>query len=507
MWWVAVVLLGLLTLRAFHTFDPYYDSVAYHLPFAARLAGICDENCFQMSEYLEAAYDGFPKLIHLLQGLVWRITGRAQSVDLVNLAAIGAFCVFLRQGFGVPAVWTFCALIAVPLVQIHATSAYVDLPVNCAAAMAIMSVFACARDPQRFGWPALAVLFASLAVAANGKPQMIGVVVPIAGVFAVLAFYLLATGRAVGPFAPRRAAGWLGLSVVLMVAALVSAATLIGNALEYGNPVYPIRISFFGVTFDGPIDGTHIGSDSLHDAWQPVPSPLRWVASVLEFGAHSYRAVPWTYDQGYCPDMLAWRDCGGPAGYGFGTVVESFRMGGYFVGYVLALLVFLGWSIAAQPQRLRRLYVSAFAGTTLLAALLPRSHELRYYMFWMLVLVGLCLAAAFDREPAHEGNRIRPDPVPLLGGIVLVALSAVLLMTQARYVWPAGDTLESVIDTLRIRPVVERFPERAVVCAGDADWAPFTFLFAQPFHAGRVYSLRDRSLEPACSAALPPKED
>jgi hypothetical protein len=84
---VAILLLALLLSRAILTVDPYFDSFAYHLPFAARLAGLCPKSCYQMGAYLEAVYDGFPKLFHVFQGLAWRITGRAQVVDVLNLGA------------------------------------------------------------------------------------------------------------------------------------------------------------------------------------------------------------------------------------------------------------------------------------------------------------------------------------------------------------------------------------------------------------------------------------
>ena len=54
-----------------------------------------------MGDYLEAAYDGFPKLFHILQGLVWRLTGLPQAVDVLNVGALVLFCLFLRGWFRV----------------------------------------------------------------------------------------------------------------------------------------------------------------------------------------------------------------------------------------------------------------------------------------------------------------------------------------------------------------------------------------------------------------------
>jgi hypothetical protein len=519
---VAAMLLVALVLRAAFTFDPYYDSVAYHLPFAARLAGICPDECFRMSAYLESAYDGFPKLYHRLQGVVWRLTGQAQAVDLLNVGALVLFCVFMRRYFTVPVAWTFCALLAVPLVQIHATSAYVDLPVNLAVAAAMLILVTFLRAPERVGWGDIALLLGCMALAANSKPQMIGAVAPVGGLFAVFAFWSLATHRRVGPFPAGRASSWLGLSGLLLVGGAITGATLVANAFAYGNPIYPIGLDILGFAFAGPIDANHIGSDSLADPWRVVPAPMRWVASVLEVGAYSYRSVPWTVDQGHCPDLLAWRECAGMLGYGWEKVYTSFRMGGYFVPYVLALVAFLAWTTSTRQHRNHRLVGGTFVGTTLLAAFLPRSHELRYYLFWMIMLVALCLVTVFERRSAATTGPPGPEgcanasvasecssasgPARLLGAIVVIALASGLLMTQGRYLDPFGPRLGSVMQTLGIPHLVEQIPDGAVVCADDGGWQPFTFLFAPVFHPGRSYSLRDRPLEAGCDVALPMKE-
>lgn len=485
---VALLLLVLLLLRAILTVDPYYDSFAYHLPFAARLAGLCPASCYQMGPYLEAVYDGFPKLFHLLQGLVWRLTGRAQAVDLLNLGTLLLFCLFLARWFRVPAAWTFCALLAVPLIQIHATSSYIDLPVNLVAAAAVLSLMALARAPDTAGWPTVIVLGACLVFAANSKPQMLLVAGAVALVFAAITTISLATGRRLGPFVPRRG-GWVAFACVLAVLAAGMSAQLVGNAVAHANPLYPFRIAPLGL--DGPIDALAVPGDSLAEAWRPVPAPLRWLISVLEVGAYDHRAVPWTVDQGYCETALAWDDCWRIPG-------PSFHMGGYFAPYVLGLLGFLGWRIAATPASGRLALGATFAGSTLLAACLPRSHELRYYLFWVIVLTALCLISVFDRT---EG-RARAAAGGILSAIVLVALASVLLMTQARYVAPLGETVDSILATREVREQVTAIPDEAVVCV-DPSWQPFTFLFAPVFHPGRSYAVLDGYIGP-CGAVVPP---
>jgi len=490
----ACLLLILLLLRAVLTVDPYFDTFAYHLPFAARLSGICPESCFRMGEYLEAAYDGFPKLFHGLQGLVWRITGLAQAVDVLNVGALVLFCLFLRRWFRVPLVWEFCGLVAVPLIQIHATSTYIDLPPNLAAAVAILALPVLARAPETFGWRKLAIIIACLGFAANSKPQLWGVVGPLWILFGIIAFVSLASGRRVAPFIPGRRASWLGLLCLLMFTGAVVGAKLVENAIAHGNPFYPVRLALLGFVLDGTIDALGPDQASLAETWRSVPSPLRWLASILEMGAYDYRQLPWTYDQGYCETALSWKDCWRP-------VSASFRMGGYFVPYVLSLVIFLGWRLASQLREDRGVLIATFVGTTLLVCLLPRSHELRYYLFWMIVLIALCLIVAFDQR--DSAIRAGAKASTLLGLIIIVALTSVLSLTQGRYVTPIGPNVTTVIDTLSVKDRVAAIPDGAVACV-DTSWQPFTFLFAPVFHPGRSYTILDGQVGP-CNVVVHPR--
>jgi hypothetical protein len=437
--------------------------------------------------------DGFPKLFHIFQGLVWKLTSLPQAVDVLNVGALVLFALFLRRWFRVPAAWTVCALLAVPLIQIHATSTYIDLPVNLAAAAAILALTALIRAPEAFGWPKLLVLVACLVFAANSKPQMLGVAGPVALLFVMIAVASLASGRRLGPFVPGRRASWIGLACFVLVFAAGVGATLAENALTHGNPLHPFRIALPGLILDGPIDALSTPEDSLTGAWRPFPSPLRWFISVLEIGAYGYREVPWTVDQGYCETALAWKDCWRPPD-------APFHMGGYFVPYVLGLVAFLGWRLASVPGPDRRIFLATFIGTTLLAACLPRSHELRYYLFWVIVLVALCLIAVFDDSDGEP--RAGAKVSGLLATVVVIALTSALLMTQARYVTPIGRDLDVLIATFGVRERVAAIPDGAVVCV-DPGWQPFTFLFAPIFHPGRSYTVLDGYIGP-CRAVVPP---
>ena len=214
---------------------------------------------------------------------------------------------------------------------------------------------------------------------------------------------------------------------------------------------------------------------------------------MLELGAYGFREVPWTVDQGYCETALAWKDCWRPPN-------ASFHMGGYFVPYVLGLMAFLGWRLASKPGRDAGFFVTPFIGTTLLAACLPRSHELRYYLFWVIVLVALCLIVIFD-VPEGE-SRPSANASGLLATLVVIALTSVLLMTQARYVTPIGRNIEVLIARFGVKEKVAAIPDGGIVCV-DSGWQPVELLFAPIFHPGRSYTVYDGYIGP-CRAVVPP---
>ena len=116
--------------EALHDVSRAWDVWYYHLPFAARIAGIVPASQFAYDPLNQARFDGFPLLGEALQGLLWRITGRPESANLVAFSALPLFAWFAKKRLGVPMWATILALLAVPLVQIHATSCYVDLQIG-----------------------------------------------------------------------------------------------------------------------------------------------------------------------------------------------------------------------------------------------------------------------------------------------------------------------------------------------------------------------------------------
>ena len=158
---------------------------------------------------------------------------------------------------------------------------------------------------------------------------------------------------------------------------LVLCPLLLLNLFKFGNPFYPIIIDLGSIHLPGrePM----VSSIAVSDVYINWPGPFRWIASVLEFDAFRNRPLPWTLGQGEVPQSS-----------------PSFRMGGYFVSYVVGMIALLIWS-AKVTAKGRHLLIT-FAALTLLCAFLPLSFESRYYSFWMLSLVCLVLITTHSSD-------------------------------------------------------------------------------------------------------------
>ena len=79
-------LLASMLVEALHDVSMAWDVWSYPLPFAARIAGIVPATQFAYDPLNQARFEGFPLLAETIQGLLWRITGRAESANLVAMS-------------------------------------------------------------------------------------------------------------------------------------------------------------------------------------------------------------------------------------------------------------------------------------------------------------------------------------------------------------------------------------------------------------------------------------
>jgi len=363
---------------------------------------------------------------------------RPEAANLVAAASVAVYALFLRRVFDVPLRVSTVALMAIPLVHTHATSCYVDLPANVGAAVLLMSAWRIWCSPEEPSWQLVACALAGAAVAANTRFQLNPIV---ALVLAALAPRALSAVKS----APDRRA--LAKRAALVAALPIVFATPLKNLVRHGNPVYPVRLSFGGVTLPGFEDSYAFAPPHLASA----PAPVRFAHSLLEIGIRPLAdSSRWTIDQWMPSDST------------------GARLGGFFGAYVVlhvALLAWLGFKDAPGARRA----ALGFAGLTFVTAFMPQSHELRYYLYWMLVLVSVNLVLL---------GRAR---APFAGVACAAALAVVVGVTRGGYLYPTGSSFPELLQKKVAVSVLAGIADGERICLNREPW---TALYAAPFHGG-----------------------
>lgn len=454
---LALALLASMLVTALHDASQAWDVGYYHLPFAGRLGGLLPAGEYVFSAANAARYQGFPLLGELLQGLLWRITGRPESVNLVAFACVPLVAWFARRRLGVPWHLSILSLLAIPLVLTHATSAYVDLPGNAAASvLVLLCIEACASarpvDTRTILLGALAAL-----VAANMKPMLHPIVL------VSLATLGIRIAQTCSPGEKRR------LLALLVVALPFVFATPLKNLALHGNPYFPLRLTLLGHALPGTED-PYRSSPAWLAGW---PRPLRFAFSVLEVGARPLSDPRrWTIDQWTPPDQ------------------PGYRTGGFFGAYVVVEIGLLGWRVVRDRGRAARAGALGFAALTVVTSVLPQSHELRYYLAWMMVLV-LLNAWLASRPDASEGA---PGP-RALAGVAVCALAVVIGVTRGVYVYPSGTTFDELVRAKVDERLIGGIGNGERVCVSRE---PFDVIWAPVFHPERSYVLKEAEERADC---------
>jgi hypothetical protein len=449
----ALASLGVL-FAALHDTSLAWDGWYYHLPFAARLVGLIPADAYVFHPANQARYAGFALLAELLQGVLWRITGRAESANLVAFASVPLVAWFLQRRWQVPFTLTLLALFAVPLVQAHAPSTYVDLPGNAAASvLVLLLVHAYASESPPSARDVVLALLAG-AIAANIKPLLQPIVG--LGLLAMLARLVQSARDAPSRHRAKQ------LAALMVLAAPLVLFTPLKNAALHHNPFYPIGVDILGVHLPGP-EAPYASSPPWLAA---APRPLRFVSSLLEIGVRPLSDPRrWTVDQWMPDDSM------------------GNRMGGFFGAYVVLLLLALGYRVARDNTRLARVSGVTFGVFTVLVACMPQSHELRYYLSWMIVLVSLNLLLAARPGAPRFALGLRG-----LGTIAAGAFLVVLASTRGAYAYPGGLR---VVDLVRARvdpTVIDGIAEGEHVCVRGE---PFSLLWADRFHPPHHYVVQE----------------
>lgn len=405
---IAIILVTGVFLKAIFDIDNNYDPGWYHLPFAGRLWGILPRSMFIGEEkWFEPRFDGFPLLAHFLQGFFWRITGRMQSTNLVSFLSIVGYLFFLKKFWQVPLYLSAIALFSIPLVLTHASTSFVDLFGNIGTSILVMMTYRLYKNQQLPTKGELLISVIGAAIAANTKTQLqplVFVILIVAGIrLGWLAWGEKITFKQLVKIAP-----------IAFLASMIIFANPAKNTVLYGNPLYPIKIEVAGIVLNHKLSP---------EAYEGGNRQENWVRSVLEIDT----PFLWTPDQ-------------------WGEEIFRSRRGGFFGAYVVFNL-FLLWGFfigeIMQNKTLppeERSYQAQVAVLTAIAMSLvplnfPQSHELRYFMYWMICLVSLNLYLInLPKNNRLWSKWLQPKYLGLVCGIFL---TIVVVKTNGIYVKPS----------------------------------------------------------------------
>jgi len=266
---------------------------------------------------------------------------QSSCVGMIALCALVLYCCFAQVFFRIPWYVMLLALLAVPLVQIHATGSMVDLPTNLATAIVMLLAYRAYAGREVPSWGDIAVFGLAAAVSANMKFLHLALVsAALLAMLGRLAYWYRVAER------PARRTIVHRVLVLTMAMPLIFATT-IKNTVLHGNPVFPLKVSAFGIT----LPHTMAPNTDSPLYLRMTPQAIRWGLSVFEIRAFdARRPYLWTGEQGYLP-----------------RGVPADRMGGYFFVYVIGNLVLLGLVVARLRSREARMGGVFFA-------LLPEAH-------------------------------------------------------------------------------------------------------------------------------------
>ncbi|MEN9565381.1 MAG: hypothetical protein RLZZ69_577 [Cyanobacteriota bacterium] len=447
---IALVVTILIFLKAFIDIDTNYDVGWYHLPFAARIWGIVPAESFLSENIVEYRYQGFPLLTHFFQGLLWKLSGRVQATNLVGYLSLIIYFLTLRNFFQVPLYLSVIAIFTIPAVLTHASTSFVDLPGNIGVSVLMMMIYRFFSQSQLPSKKELLFAFLGAAMAANTKPQLQPLIFVLFWVTGIRLLWLYFKYTVAGK---RRL--WLTVPLAAIASMLIF-ATPIKNVALYGNPFYPIKIQVAGIVLNHKL---------TPDTYAEGNRPQKWLQSILEINTPR-----WSADQ-----------------YNHGNQKYLDRAGGFFGAYVVFnLLLLLGLTIREQllnrtsADRKSRNAIAAliiFLLVSLIPANFPQSHELRYFMFWMITLVSFNLSIISDLEYQRKSWL----PVKYFGLIYLLFMVIVWVKIDKFYFQPDFRSLERYLkNNIKAELVEQMIPnQRTCLIARHAIAKPNAVPFAQ----------------------------
>jgi hypothetical protein len=460
----ALILVSALFLKSLIFVDQSGDTWMYHLPFAARFWGLITEEHYLFEYEREHIYQGFPLLANMVQGFFWKLFGlyNPQGVNLASFLSLVVYLVFLKTHLKIPFYLSALALLAVPLLHIAATAGYVDLFGNVWFSIAIILTYLFYVRRESLNPRNFLLLVLSAAGAANTKFLLVPPLILVLGLASLrILVWVWQTFKA----------RWQALVVAIAamaVSSLMIFATEVKNTIVFGNPFYPLRVAIAGITLNHTIVPS---ADYIAPELKTMFPLQRWVFSLLEIGAFNrQRPWPWTIAMDFVP-----------------LEDKTFGMGGYLGIYVVlnvALFIFLSWQMIKQKETKGAIITVLLM--TIITPFLSFSYQLRYYFYWIMVLISLnlFLLLSYQLKPSS----IRWISTKVYGLIALALIVYFCAVTRWDYTKPRYNSLNKFIDHAVKPEIIQQIKDGDEVCL--VGFSPHTFLYNSKFHPNQNYTVK-----------------
>jgi hypothetical protein len=398
-----------------------WDMWWYHLPFSARLWNIAGgAESFHLSPLLAKRWEGFPLTWEWVQGLCWAATGSLRATIIPQLLLCFLYFFYVRGVLKIPASWLILGFFSCPMLFIHFEATYFDLPAAVCLAIGFFALFAIIRDlpHNAFSWTNACISVASLGLAGNIKYQGLISCIIISGIAAIFAVL----GKNISL---RRRGGFLALILAVNLVAGISATS---NLVKFGNPFYPVEVKI-GKTaaFPGP-ESDSLGSPNptykIHDKLISLPWPSNFVLSISELDWTLRGVFPW-----YNIDSSTGDNAPGPQR---GGRARTGGWGSLFVAVNIFLLALQLAKPAAREDADQHRFVIACLLLIVATSLIPRAHELRYWLCIPLIILPINLKYLRDRLSVSIASAA-------LGAMTLYGMAQALLSLNSDLLRGSGD--------------------------------------------------------------------
>ncbi|WP_017294215.1 hypothetical protein [Geminocystis herdmanii] len=439
------------------------DSWMYQLPFAARFWGLVSPEQYIFEAEREPFYNTTTMLPNILQGFFWYLLGknRPQGANLVSFFSLIGYFIFIKYYLKIPYYLSVIAILAVPLIHIATTSAYVDLLTNVGFSIVLIITYLLFIKENFINYKNVSMFILGGFIAGNSKyllvPPLALVMAFVFGRILWLIFYR---------FNPvNRVKNILILLVTMAGTNVIIFLTSVKNIILYQNPFYPLKITILGYELNHIIvpSGDYM-SDKIADMY-----PLqRWIFSLLEIGAFDDRRPwPWTVAMDYVP-----------------LDADSFGMGGYFAIYVVFNVVLFGCLCRLNnPETRTALYLVIIM--SVVTPFLPFAYQLRYYMYWIIVLITLNLYLLIQQYELTKNRWLKPQNYAYVGIFVMMIFTT---LTRWDYTYPNAMSLEKFMIDRVDQDVITMLEEKKEACL--VGFTPLTFLYNSAFHEGKNYTVK-----------------